>query len=94
MAYGVDHIRMSLQARPSETDHLNEHLDLLENTLVGALGAPEVIEPLIVLSGGLDPVARLYERTTDEYLLRCEKIGLGDRRERSPLSHFLELLQG
>jgi hypothetical protein len=68
--------------------------DLLENTLVGALGAPEFIEPLILLSGDLDPVVALYERATEEYLRRCASIGLGDRRGRSPLPGFLELLRG
>jgi hypothetical protein len=94
VAYGVDHIRSLVRVRPSETDLLNEHLDLLENALVGALGAPEWIEPLILLSGGLEPVVGLYERTTDEVLRRCAVIGLGDRRERSPLGNFLELLRG
>ena len=94
VAYGVDHIRSLLRARPVETDILNEHLDLLENTLVGALGAPEFIEPLILLSGDLEPVVALYERTTEEYLRRCATSGLGDRRGRSPLPGFLELLRG
>jgi hypothetical protein len=94
VAYGVDHIRNLLRTRPVETDILNEHLDLLENTLVGALGTPEFIEPLILLSGGLDPVVALYERATDEYLRRCAATGLGERRGRSPLPGFLELLRG
>jgi hypothetical protein len=93
ITYGADQTRNLLRTRPAETDPLNEHLDLVENALVGALGAPELIEPLILLSGGLDPVVGLYERTTGEYLRRCRTAGLGDRHGRSPLSAFLKLLR-
>ena len=94
LAYGVDHIRSLLAARPAERDLLNEQLDLVDNALVGALGAPELIEPLIILSDrNLETVAQLYTKTTEEYLRRCQAIGLGDRRERSPLIHFLTLLR-
>lgn len=93
-AYGVDHVRCALAARPSENEVINEHLDLLENGLVGALGAAETIEPLILISGGLEPVADLYETTVNEYLARCEHAGLGDRRARSPLPDFIKLVRG
>jgi hypothetical protein len=93
IAYGVDHIRSLLCTRPVEEGRLQEHLDLVENTLVGALGAPEVIEPLVLLSGGLEPVVSLYERTTAEYLARCSAAGLGDRSARTPLGGFLDLLR-
>ena len=92
IAYGTAHLRQLTATRPAEADVLNDHLDLLENGLVGALGAREVIEPLVVLSGGLEPVAGLYVRTTDLYLARLERAGLGDRRERSPLPDFLAML--
>jgi len=94
LAYGVDQARGLLAARPAECDLMNEHLDLIENAVVGFLGARELIEPLILVSGGsLAPVASLYTRATEEYLGRCEAIGLGDRRARSPLTHFLGLLE-
>ncbi len=93
IAYGVDHIRGLLHARPIEAERISNHLDLSENALVGALGAPEMIEPLVLISGGFEPVAGLYERTTDEYFRRCMAAGLGDRRSRSPLPEFLRLLR-
>jgi hypothetical protein len=93
VAYGVDHVRGHLRARPGELDLLSEHLDWTENALVGALAAPEVIEPLVVLSGGLAPVRGLYERATAEYFERATAAGLGDRRARSPLPGFLALLR-
>jgi hypothetical protein len=52
-----------------------------------------MIEPLVLVSGGFEPVRGLYERTTREYFERCEVAGLGDRRSRSPLPGFLKLLR-
>ena len=94
LSYGVDHLRTLLRTRPGEAEELNQHLDLLDNGLVGALGATEVIEPLIVLSGGAQPVAQLYETMAAELFSRCESAGLGPRRARSPLCDFLKLLPG
>jgi len=93
LAYGVTHLRGLLAARPSEAEALNEHLDLLENGLVGLLGARAHLEPLVLLSGGLEPVAQLYARSFEEYARRCESAGLGDRRQRSPIPDFLRLLR-
>ncbi len=94
IAYGVDHIRALLASRPNEDVAFNEHLDLVENGLVGYLGSTELIEPLIVLSGGIDAVAAFYRRTVEEYFERCASAGLGNRARRSPLSGFLELIEG
>ncbi|MAG30999.1 MAG: hypothetical protein CL908_08925 [Deltaproteobacteria bacterium] len=94
IGYGVDHIRSLVQTRASEAESLNGHLDLMENGLVGAIGSRQVIEPLIVLSGGLGPVAGLYERVFEGYMARCRAAGLGDRRERSPIQTFLAMIKG
>ena len=97
IAYGVDHVRGVVGTREAERETLNGHLDLVENGLVGVLGAREIVEPLIVLSGGkgggLDRVVRSYARLIDEYFGRCESAGLGDRRQRSPLPGFLQLIR-
>jgi len=92
IAYGVDHIRSLTRDRRHEVESISSHLDAMENGLVGLLGAPEFIEPLIVLSRGFEPVARFYGRATSEYFGRCETAGLGDRRARSPIPAFLALL--
>jgi hypothetical protein len=94
IAYGVEHIRTLVKARPAEGVALSEHLDFIDNGLVGFLGSRELIEPLIVLSGGIDAVAAFYRRTVHEYFERCESAGLGDRAKCSPLSGFLELIEG
>jgi len=92
LSYGVDHLRSLLRARPGEAEALNGHLDLVENGVVGWLGSRELIEPLVVLSGGLERVAGCYRRTFEEYLERCAAGGLGDRRARSPIPRFLEMI--
>lgn len=93
IAYGVAHIRNLLRVRPIEVERLDNHLDLAENALVGALGAPAMIEPLVLISGGFEPVVGLYERTVAEYFGRCLAAGLGDRSARSPLPEFLRMLR-
>jgi hypothetical protein len=93
LVYGVDHVRGVLRAPPNEGEALHGHLDLMENGLVGLLGAREFLEPLVVLSGGLAPVAKFYERAFGEYVERCQATGLGDRTSRSPISDFLVMLR-
>jgi hypothetical protein len=93
LVYGVDHVRGVLRARPNEGEALHGHLDLMENGLVGLLGAREFLEPLVVLSGGLAPVAKFYERAFGEYRERCQATGLGDRTSRSPIPDFLAMLR-
>ena len=92
ITYGVDHIRQLVGTRPAQVEIVNEHLDLVENGLVGYLGSRELIEPLIVLSGGFESVAAFYRRAADEYFERCVAAGLGARQDRSPLPGFLKLL--
>lgn len=94
LAYGVDHVRSHLHARPLQAEALADHLDLCENALVGALGAPEMIEPLMLISGGFEPAAAFYARTAAEYFRRCAAAGLGDRRDASALTPFLRMLEG
>src|SRR5262249_56443110 len=66
VTYGVDHVRSHLHARPLQAEALADHLDLCENALVVALGAPELIEPLVILSGGVEPAAALYRPSASE----------------------------
>lgn len=92
LAYGIDHIGSLLRARPGEASALHDHLDLVENGWVGALGAAEVIEPLILLNGGLCPVVRLYRQMAGEYFARCTRAGLENRAARSPIPGFVSIL--
>jgi hypothetical protein len=94
IGYGIDHVRSLVGVRSTERETVNEHLDLIENGMVGFLGSRELIEPLIVLSGGVEPVAEFYARSIAEYFERCAGADLGDRTSRSPLPGFLQLIQG
>jgi len=94
VTYGVDHVRNHLHTRPLQAEALADHLDMCENALVGALSASEMLEPLVLLSGGFAPAAAFYARTADEYFRRCDAAGLGDRRDASVLTSFLRMLQG
>ncbi len=81
---------------------MQAHLDGVEHCLVGLLGSPECVEPLIILSGGgtapeqvavgSQQVARLQAGIVAEYLERCERAGLRGRSERSRLPHYLQQL--
>jgi len=93
VAYGVDHIRQFVGTRPAEVEIVNDHLDLVDNGLIGYLGSNELIGPLIVLSGGVEPVAAFYRKAVAEYFERCAAAGLGARQNRSPLPGFLKLLE-
>ena len=94
IAYGVDHLRQLLRARPAEGESLNGHLDAIENGIVGWLGARETLEPLVVLAGGLEAIARFYTGQAEEYFERCAAAGLGDRRARSPIPKLIALIGG
>lgn len=91
VAYGGAHIRYLLNVQPSRRQTLNEALDESEAMAFGFLGSPELLEPLIVLSGrgnvpaGVAAVRECLKTTLLEYFARCERAGLGDRRERSKL---------
>lgn len=92
VAFGVEHLNAVTSARAEAAARIDAHLDAAENGLVGVLGAPELLEPAILLSGGFEPVRRLYGRVCQEYLRRCEAAGLRQRARRSPLPGFLALL--
>ncbi|MAG31934.1 MAG: hypothetical protein CL908_13685 [Deltaproteobacteria bacterium] len=93
VTYGIDHIRRFVDAHPAQAEMVNEHLDLVDNGLIGYLGSRELIEPLIVLSGSVEPVTAFYRQAAGEYFERCAAAGLGTRKGRSPVQGFLKLLE-
>ena len=98
VAYGVAHLRYFLSHQPKKLEVLNESLDYSEALAAGFLGSPELLEPLIVLSGkgrasaGIAPVRACLEDTLAEYFARCDRAGLGERRGRSKLDLFFAYL--
>jgi hypothetical protein len=100
LAYGVDHIRYLLGARPHERINLAGHLDGVENLMVGLLGAPIFFSALCVAAAGgresaraaIPLIERLYRRFVEEHLERRSAAGLGDEGE-SPLLAFVRDLE-
>ena len=89
IAYGDRPHPLESAVRPARRGRiaLNGHLDLMENGLVGLLGARELIEPLIVVvSGGTRFRSPTFYRGAafEEYFERCASAGLGDRAQAQP----------
>src|SRR5262250_3373361 len=83
VAYGMGHVRYHLARQPQAVATLGDYLDRTEHCLLGVLGAPELTEALVVISGDRRRVGRFFELAVDEYLARCERVGFSDRRSRS-----------
>jgi hypothetical protein len=102
VSYGMMHLKYFLKINPGRAEEIHFMLDEAENLMIGALGSPELGEPLVVLAGGgFDPaaVARGVELMTmfqlkaiEEYFRRLERAGLQGRRERSAFTRLLALL--
>jgi hypothetical protein len=97
IAYGTGQVRYHLAQQPGHAGLLQDYLDRTEHTFAGIAGSPELLEPLIILSGGgasreaarrgSARVQKLYRLAVDEYLQRLDAVGLG-RRDRSRLPKF------
>jgi hypothetical protein len=95
IAYGVGHVRYHLAHQPRRAEALHDYLDRTEHTLFGIAASRELLEPLIVLSGGgtapgqtaagARRVRRLLACVADEYFGRTASAGL-ERRARSRLA--------
>ena len=102
VAYGSGHLRYHLIHQPHQGGFLHDYLDNAEHCLLGLIGSPEYLEPLIILSGGGSTpeqlqrggrrVGECLRRLVAEYLERCEHAGLADRGARSRLPGYLQRL--
>ncbi len=102
VSYGMAHIRYHLTHQPEQRDPLHAYLDRAEHCLLGLLGSPECLEPLILLSArtlapqaihaGCLSVSRFVAQTAADYLERCESVGLDGRKHRSRLLPLLKKL--
>ncbi len=98
VAYGVAHLRYFFSRQPWKREALSESLDHSEALAAGLLGSPEVLEPLIVLTGQGSPAAGVaavragLQTTIADYFVRCDKAGLAERSGRSQLTVFLQHL--
>ncbi len=98
VAYGVAHLRYFLSHQPAKRDMLHESLEHSEALAAGFLGCPELLEPLIILSGegkaaaGIAAVRTCIQDAVAEYFARCDTAGLEERGSRSKLAAFLHCL--
>lgn len=102
VACGLGHIRYHLQHQPGQAVALHEYLDDSEHVLVGLLGSPELLEPLIIIAGGgleHDEIRRgcaqsrkFVALVVREYLERVEAAGLTGRAQRTRLRGVVERL--
>jgi hypothetical protein len=102
-SYGLGHIRYHIKHRPGELGALQEYLDDTEHILLGILASPELLEPLIIISGGgLEKeqvkagrvaVSKFIRLAVREYLERLEAAGLEGRAQRSRIPAVIDRMQ-
>jgi hypothetical protein len=102
-AFGLGHIRYHLQHRPGEIGAMQEYADDSEHVMLGILASPELLEPLIIISGGgLDAdqvkagriaVKKFIKLAVREYLERLESAGLSGRSKRSRIPALIERIE-
>lgn len=92
-SYGLGCLRYHLQHQPAQKVAINQYLDETEHIMLGLLGSTELLEPLIIISGGgLEreqvkagriAVAKFIQLVVREYLERLEAGGLNGRSAQS-----------
>ena len=99
VSYGLQHLKYLMDHAPEHRAQINMFLDEAERLLTGLFNSDQ-LEAMIVLGGkgttpdcirrGVQVVGAFQGKQILEYFQRCERAGLPERRERSPL---LELQQ-
>jgi len=102
-SYGHGCLLYHLNHQPGKQDSLHEYLDENEHTILGILGCPELLEPLIVISGrGLEKdqvrqgrmaVSGFIRVAVREYFERLETAGLRERSKRSRIAAFIDRIE-
>ena len=99
-AYGLGQLRYHLKHRPSEVGAMQEYVDDTEHVMLGILGSPELLEPLIIISGGglsqeqvragRIAASKFIRLATREYFERLECAGLAGRAKRSRIPAVID----
>ena len=97
VSYGLQHLKYLLDNAPEHRAQINVFLDEAERLLTGLFN-PDQLEAMIVLGGkgttpkcikrGIAVVGAFQGKQIEEYFHRCERAGLPERRERSPLQEL------
>jgi hypothetical protein len=99
-AYGLGQLRYFLKVRPHEVEAMQEYVDDTEHVMLGLLGSPELLEPLIILGGGgLEKAqiaagriatSKFIRLVIREYFGRLEAAGMKGRTQRSRIPAVVE----
>ncbi len=102
-AYGLGQLRYFLSHRANELPATQSYVDFTEHVMLALLGSPELLEPLIIISGGgLEKeqvrsgrlaVSKFIPLVVSEYLERLEAAGMSGRRERSRIPSVIDQIQ-
>jgi hypothetical protein len=101
VSYGLQHLKYLIDNVPDCRSQVNRFLDEAELHLAGLFNADQ-LESMIVLAGkgtdkkcierGLECMGAFQNKQVEEYLHRCERAGMPERRERSPLSKLRDMM--
>jgi len=102
-SYGLGQLRYFLKHRPGEIEAMQEYIDETEHTMLALLGSPELLEPLIIISGGgleKDQIragriatSKFIRLVTHEYFERLEAAGLEGRSKRSRIPGIIDRIE-
>jgi hypothetical protein len=102
-AYGFGQLRYFLAHRPGEVEAMQEYLDETEHVMLGLLGSPELLEPLIIIAGGgleKDQIktgristSKFIRLAISEYFERIEAAGLEGRSKRSRIPAIISRIE-
>ena len=101
VSYGLQHLKYLMDEAPECRPQINMFLDEAEQLLTGLFN-PDQLEAMIVLGGkgtspecikrGIEVVGAFQGKQIVEYFQRCERAGLPERRERSPLLELQQMM--
>ena len=102
-AYGLGQLRYLLKHRPNDSSAMHEYVDETEHIMLGLIGSPELLEPLIIIAGGgLEKeqvnagriaTSKFIRLVTREYFERLEAAGLDGRSKRSRIPAVISRIE-
>ena len=100
VAYGFGQLCYHLKHRPLEVNTIEEYLDDTEHALLGLIGSPELLEPMIIIcGGGLEKAqvdkgriatAKFIRLVVREYMERIAAAGLPGHAGRSRIPAMID----
>jgi hypothetical protein len=103
VAYGSGQLRYFVRHRPLEIAGMEQYIDDEEHVLFALFGSPELLEPLIIISGGgLEAaqvkagriaVMKFIRLAVQEYLERISAAGLKGHSKRSRIQMMIDRIE-